>query len=134
MMISKDGIFLFEAKNYSAKITGNWSNDKLQAIYTNGKNVEIMNPVIQNSYHFLHLRNLLGINNQYAIKNIVVLGDSVIYDKEDLKTVPSYDSVCKFNGIARVVNYRSKHSKHTFKDTQVESIYETVKQQLSFSE
>ena len=134
IMISTDGIFLFEAKNFSARITGDWSKDKLIAIYPNGKEIEILNPVIQNSYHFQHLRKLLGINNQYAIKNIVVLGDSVVYNKEDLKTVPSFASVCKFKGISRAVFLRSKYSKDIFKDTQVESLYETIKEQLSYTE
>jgi len=131
LMISPDGLFLFEAKNYSARLTGNWSEEKLIAKYANGKEIEVLNPVIQNSYHFQYLKNLLGINSQYAIKNIVVLGDAVFYDREELKTVPGYASVCKFKGIERAVFLRSRVSKGIFKESQVQSFAKTMKETMS---
>ena len=131
IMITNDGIFLFEAKNYNARLTGNWSDEKLIAVYENQKKFEVINPVIQNSYHYQHLKKLLGIGSPYAIKNIVVLGDSITYDKEEMKTVPNYASVCKFNGIGRIVEIRSRLSKGLFKESQVNSLFDTIKEQLS---
>ena len=131
IMITNDGIFLFEAKNYNARLTGNWSDEKLIAVYENQKKFEVINPVIQNSYHYQHLKKLLGISSPYAIKNIVVLGDSITYDKEEMKTVPNYASVCKFNGIGRIVEIRSRLSKGLFKESQVNSLFDTIKEQLS---
>jgi len=135
VMICKDGIFLFEAKNFSARISGNWSSDKLIATYENGKQIEILNPVIQNSYHFQHLRKLLGINpTQHAIKNIVVLGDSVKFDREEIKkTIPGYAHVCQFKGIIKAVENKRLISKDVFKESQVQSLFDTISNELSYS-
>jgi hypothetical protein len=131
LMISVDGIFLFEAKNYTAKLTGDWSSESLIAQYPNGVEIKVQNPVIQNSNHFLHLSKLLGINKTGAIKNIVVLGEAVLTIKDEMKSIPNYASVCKINDVARIINNRSQNSKNIFKESQVLSLFETIKTELS---
>jgi len=133
LMISVDGIFLFEAKNISASVNGDWSSDKLVATYENGKQIEILNPVIQNSYHYQHLKRLLGCDSS-VFKNIVVLGDAVIYNYEEIKKAPKFASVCKLKNIAKETYYRGRHTKNIFTPVQVESIYLTIKDSLGYSE
>jgi hypothetical protein len=135
LMINKDGIFMFEAKNFSARISGHWGEEKLMATYENGKQIEIQNPVMQNSSHFQHLRKLLGVSQtQHIIKNIVILGDSVRFSRDEIaKTCPGFASVGQFKDISKLVYLRSKLSKNVYKDSQVESIYETIQNQLCFS-
>ncbi|MBN2220771.1 MAG: NERD domain-containing protein [Vallitaleaceae bacterium] len=127
LMVSVDGIFLFEAKNLTARITGDWNQEKLIAEYVTGNKIEIQNPVIQNSYHYQYLKKILGINEHSRFKNIVVLGDAVKYEIEEIKKGPTYSSVCRVKDLSKTVKYRSDKTKNIFTEADVEAIFSTVK-------
>lgn len=131
VMICTDGIFLIEAKNWNAKISGDWNLEYLTATYPNGTAHQVLNPIIQNSFHYTYLKSLLGLSEHRLFKNIVVLGDSVGYSKDEVKNGPTYSSVCYLRDLQRVVKYRSIKTQDILKPAQVDSIFSSISKALS---
>lgn len=129
MMISNDGIFLIEAKNLAARLDGDWSKEKITAIYESGTSYEILNPIIQNSGHYAHLVKLLSINGKHVVKNIVCIGDTTYYSIST--TIPSYAKICRAGNLAKVIKEKGEYSKGVLSDIQVCNYYETIEAEAS---
>ena len=70
--ISLTGIYCIEAKDYAAWIYGTRDQTHWTAVYSNGKKVKLLNPIIQNKSHIKHLKNILP---NVPIRNMVVFSD-----------------------------------------------------------
>lgn len=75
IMINKNGIFVFESKNYSGTIYGDEHCGTWTQFFTQKQKYSFYNPIIQNNGHIIALRNLLGDMPMY---NIVVFPDDTI--------------------------------------------------------
>lgn len=73
IMINKNGIFVFESKNYSGTIYGDEHCGTWTQFFTQKQKFSFYNPIIQNNSHIIALRNLLGDMPMY---NIVVFPDN----------------------------------------------------------
>jgi hypothetical protein len=104
IMITTQGIFVFESKNYSGWIFGTETQRKwtqsLHIGYGDTQKEHFFNPIMQNEYHIKYLKDLLNVDtNFYSIvvfsndcefKNITRKSDStahLIYRSELYKTI-----------------------------------------------
>jgi hypothetical protein len=110
VMITTQGIFVFESKNYSGWIFGTETQKKwtqsLHIGYGDTQKEHFFNPIMQNEYHIKYLKNLLNTDtNFYSIvvfsndcefKNITRKSDSItylIYRSELCKTIRHIKSI-----------------------------------------
>jgi len=121
LMIDKTGIYIIEAKNYSGTLYGDWSKDKISIIYKSGQEFELNNPVIQNSNHFKHLQSISSLKSSY-FHNVVILGPTTYYRKEDMKTLPSFGNVNTIYNIEKVINYLIKKKNISIPQSELDSI------------
>ena len=76
MLVSQQGIFVIETKNYSGRVFGDEISPKWVQISPNGFQREFPNPILQNNGHIWALQSLLGKSFSNApFYNIVVFGD-----------------------------------------------------------
>lgn len=82
-MITTQGIFVFESKNYSGWIFGTETQHKwtqsLHIGYGDTQKEHFLNPIIQNEYHIKYLKKLLG--NTYNYYSIIVFSDDCEFKK-----------------------------------------------------
>ncbi len=128
LMIHTSGIYMFEAKNRSAQISGNWAEEILKAEYKSGKVHDFPNPILQNSYHFEYLKSVLGVNETGLIKNIVVFGDQANFNQDELqRTKPPYANVFKLKDLEKQIANLVNRSKVNRDQTWVDSTYQNIK-------
>jgi hypothetical protein len=127
LMIDQTGIYIFEAKNHSGTITGNWSEDKLTIRYKSGQEYVFDNPILQNSNHYKYLQSISSLK-PYYFHNIVVLGQSTYYQKEDLKTLPSYGNVTTIYNIEKTIAYIQKKKNIVISQSDQDSISQMIKE------
>lgn len=135
LLIDIHGIFIFEAKNISATLSGDWSAVTLKATYSNGNTYDIQNPVIQNSKHYEYLKFALGIKESNAFNNIVILGGQTEYDEDEYnRTKPGYSNLCRTKELPKKM-YKLFNQKKFKKDEQwVTMIYENLKRNTVLSQ
>jgi hypothetical protein len=119
VMLTTQGIFVFESKNYCGWIFGTESQRKwtqsLHIGYGDTEKKHFFNPIMQNEYHIKYLKQLLNINTIYY--SIVVFSND-----------------CKFKNIIRKSNSKTHliYRKQLFQTiTQIKS---TTTEVLSISE
>ena len=122
LMIDKTGIFIFEVKNITGRISGDWTNDDhLLVEHPNGKTYSLYNPVKQNSSHFKNLRNVSGLETK-MFRNIIVLGDHALFD---FKTTPPYARICQIKSLLININKLQQKYPVLIEEHQIEQIYST---------
>lgn len=75
VMISHNGIYVIESKNYSGWIYGDEKNKNWMQTMKNGKKNQFYNPIWQNKGHINALKNVLNINNDNVIKSLIVFSE-----------------------------------------------------------
>ncbi|UJF16478.1 NERD domain-containing protein [Jeotgalibaca sp. MA1X17-3] len=81
IMISTNGIYVIESKNYGGKIYGSDKN-KRWTQYLNGKKFNFFNPVWQNSAHISALEDYIGMKDSAIVHSYLVFSD-----RSDLKRI-----------------------------------------------
>ncbi|MCD4827484.1 MAG: NERD domain-containing protein [Acholeplasmataceae bacterium] len=123
IVISEQGIFVIEAKNITGKIFGTWKQDKMIVQHPGGKSFDIINPINQNTMHFMHLKNILGLKND-IFRSIVVFGDLGIV--ESFKDVPYYTQVCQIRNLMFSMNKLAKRFGTRLEKYEIENIYKNL--------
>lgn len=112
VMIMKNGIFIFESKNFSGWIFGSenqkeWVQTLSRGRYSNAQKNKFYNPIIQNDNHIKHLRKLVGY--KVPIYSIIAFSErctlmGVNVKRSNAKVVNRYDvgttvnELCNANG------------------------------------
>jgi hypothetical protein len=125
LMIDKTGIFIIEAKNLAATLTGDWGSEKIIARYRNGKDYEYDNPIIQNSKHYEYLHLVSSLNSQYFF-NLVVGGDNMKFVTEDLKTLPSYGNLTNIRNVEKKILELQKKRKLSISEIELDAFVKIV--------
>ncbi|KKP40246.1 MAG: NERD domain-containing protein [Candidatus Peregrinibacteria bacterium GW2011_GWC2_33_13] len=95
LLICSKGLFVFESKNYSGWIFGNETQKNWTQIIYDDK-YSFYNPIMQNTSHIKHLKNLVG-------KNVPMRSIIVFSDRCTLK-----DITIKSDGISVINRYKLK--------------------------
>ncbi len=122
LMINKDGIFVFDAKDISCKIVSNFKKEKITIENSFGKKFAIINPVKYNVESCLALYDILKIKIKNLYKNIVVFGDDIIYEKEELK----HASIATINTLKEAIEKRAKETKDVFLEEDIKKAYDKI--------
>lgn len=82
-LISKKGIIIVEAKNYTSTVSGKYSDIYLKSAYVNSyKTFTIYNPILQNESHVKRVSNYLNLDN---LTSLIVFSDTTKLEIEGLK-------------------------------------------------
>ncbi|TVP85459.1 MAG: NERD domain-containing protein [Acholeplasmataceae bacterium] len=124
IMLDESGIYVFEAKNLSAKISGNWAEDNMTLYYESGQTFEkYYNPIKQNENHIKALSSILGVNIDEFI-NIVVLGEKTFYENRD--NVPLNTSITKIKNLHKTIKFHKNRSKVELSQNRIGTIQELL--------
>lgn len=99
LMLHKNGIFVFESKNYSGWIFGKENQMKWTQVLPTGKGKSqkehFYNPIMQNRTHIKYLKSLLGdiypyfsiisFSRRCTLKDITVTSDVKVINRDDVK-------------------------------------------------
>jgi hypothetical protein len=129
LMLESFGIFIIEAKNLTATISGDWSKEKLKVKYRNGKEYDYDNPVLQNSMHYTYLQAISSLSSLYFF-NIVVGGDKTRFENEDLKTLPSYGNLTNIKNLEKTINILRKKRKLNISKMELESFIQIIEKRM----
>lgn len=121
--VSELGIFIIESKNISGKLFGNWQDDQMTLEHPGGKTYKIPNPIKQNTMHYYHLKNILGLKSE-IFRSIVVFGDLCIIDS--FKGVPYHAHVTQVSYLIYSMNRLGKKFNTKLEQYQIENIYENL--------
>jgi len=115
VVVSPEGIFVIETKNYTGLISGDekvfkWTKN----IY--GKKYEFMNPIMQNEGHIRALKFLLSNCQGLKFYSVVAFDN-----KCELKNVISFNSVMYINEVNKYI--LSMKSQNQLTDDQINRIY-----------
>lgn len=123
MMISNQGIFVFESKNYSGWIFGNEKQKTWTQTLPSGKNVakeHFFNPIMQNKTHIKYLRKIVG--DDVPIHSIIVFSERCELKKVQVESQDIY--VIKRNRLTECASMIcEKFSKIIMDQSEIEKIY-----------
>ena len=98
LMISQNGIYVFESKNYSGWIFGNEKQKYWTQTLPRGRGsslkTKFLNPIIQNKGHIKYLKDVVG--EDINVRSIVVFSERCTFKdltlkSEDIKVINRYD-------------------------------------------
>ncbi len=88
IMISQNGLFVFESKNYSGWIFGNERNKNWCQVLPTGRGrsrkEQFYNPIMQNRSHISNLKKLIG--EQYPVFSVIVFSERCTLKKIELQS------------------------------------------------
>lgn len=123
MMISPQGIFVFESKNYSGWIFGNEKQRMWTQTLPSGRNItkeQFFNPIIQNKTHIKYLRKIVG--DDIPIHSIIVFSERCELKKVRVESQDVY--VIKRNSLAKCVSMICDKSLKAIMDqSKIDEIY-----------
>lgn len=89
LVISRYGVFVIETKNYSGKIYG-YENSDNWIQYLNDEKYLFKNPIKQNKFHALAVKNILRISESAILPIVVFLPKSDLKCETDSTVIYSY--------------------------------------------
>lgn len=124
LLLANGNIYVFEVKNYNCSIVGTQKSKNWKAIYTKDKSYDMYNPIMQNQGHISTLASYLKIS-QDKFKSIIVFSENaniskVKYTKTDSLNLLTMDTIVTYL-------IKQKFSKKSFTDSQLKTIYDTIK-------
>lgn len=128
MMISANGIFVFESKNYSGWIFGNESGKTWTQTLTKGRGKgsqkeHFLNPIIQNKGHIAALKRVIG--DDMPIYSIVVFSERC--ELKDVSFKSDGVTVIKRNQTKSAVNsFVALHEPFNATQSEIDRIYNTL--------
>ena len=123
ILICSQGIFIIECKNITGKIIGNWKDEQILVKHPSGKDYHIPNPINQNTIHYQHLKNILGMKND-IFRSIIVFGDLSYI--ESYKDVPYHAQICQLESLLKAIQKLAKRFNTTLEEHIVNSIYDNL--------
>lgn len=125
ILLYKDGIFVFESKNYNGWIYGDGRQELWTQTLLAGKNVHkthFYNPVRQNQTHIKYLRRIIG--NNLPIYSVVVFSNDCVL--KDVKNYNSISEVIYLNQVITTVQKLSSIRPNSIKQEVLISIYDKL--------
>lgn len=123
MMISPQGIFVFESKNYSGWIFGNEKQKTWTQTLPSGRNAtkeHFFNPIMQNKTHIKYLRKIVG--DDVPIYSIIVFSERCELKKVQVESQDIY--VIKRNDLPKCVSMICNNSlKFIMDKKKIDEIY-----------
>ena len=124
LLFANGNIYVFEVKNYSCTIIGNEFDKDWKTIYTKDKTYSMYNPIMQNKAHISTLASYLKIPES-KFKSIIVFSENadikkVKYTRTNNLCVLTMDTITPYL-------IKQKVSKKHFTDTELKTIYDTIK-------
>lgn len=122
ILLSINGIFVFESKNYRGWIYGNEKQETWTQTLPAGNKIQkehFYNPIMQNKSHIKALKNLIG--NNIPIYSIIVFSNNC-----KLKNIRASDpmtEVISFGYLKPIMNYFSKQRPNSLTQENLISIY-----------
>lgn len=122
ILICSKGLFIFECKNFSGWIFGNELQKKWTQTLPLGRGrcqkEQFYNPIMQNSSHIRHLKNLIGKN--LPMWSIVVFSDRCVFKDvtiiSDVRVINHYETEA-------VVACKCKQLPDVYRDEEINIIY-----------
>ena len=124
LMISKQGIFVIESKNFNGWIFGNekqrnWCQT-LPVKFGESFKSFFYNPILQNRSHIKCLKSLIG--EQIPMKSIIVFGDNCVF--KELKITDNDYYITNYSHLSMLVSYLYlKSSEKCLNDRELSQIY-----------
>ena len=120
VMISLNGIYVIESKNYTGWIFGHEKQEQWTVVYKGGRKERLANPIKQNRWHINCLRNVL--NADFPIYSVIVFSDSCTLKK---LTVFDQRIVLGYRGetVRRILNMHNDENRHNITEQNVIDIY-----------
>ena len=84
ILVCKQGIFVFESKNYSGWVSGSEHSKYWTQTFPNGKKYSFYNPVMQNNLHIACLYRLLMNSFKLRCYSVVVFGIDTTIESIDV--------------------------------------------------
>ena len=85
LLLDRDGVFIFESKNYNGMIFGDEQNRNWLHVLRNGDRFQFYNPIWQNSGHVTAVRRALGNPDRVYFKSIIVFGQNSVFKRLKVK-------------------------------------------------
>lgn len=134
IVVNRNGVFVFETKNYSARIDGGEEDDNWTLYYKNGNSRLVQNPIAQNQKHVEKLRSILPKNTP-IFNYVIPINGRMIYncknviDYLEIKTILNRenDIVLSENDIKRIVYFLHKNKDNVTSDTEFEKKIKEIK-------
>lgn len=124
IMIHETGIYIFECKNYSGRVTGNIDDANWICRYDNGSKYTMYNPTKQNSLHsnvvYKYLRDYVGYVKTYSY---VVFNNGC---KLDVEGISKYHRVVTLNDVSTLLYLDSQYSTAKYSWEQIDRIYDLL--------
>ena len=134
IVVNRHGVFVFETKNYSARIAGGEEDDNWTLYYNNGNSRLVQNPIIQNQKHVEKIRRILPKNTPIFNYVILINGRMLnncknVIDVSEIKTILNRESdiVLSDNDIKRIVYFLNKNKDNVTSDTEFENKIKEIK-------
>ncbi len=121
VLVSCDGIFVVETKNYSGTIYGEENDRYWWHELGHGRGgFQFYNPVKQNAGHVRAVRRVLEAGKELPVYSILVFGEAARFDRVQLPTARV--SLTRISGLPRTVRRLARRSPGVFSRADVDAI------------
>ena len=127
LMLTKNGIFVIESKNYGGEISGFMTARNWTQSIGRRKN-QFYNPILQNQAHIKALRYTLNLGTQHfdeCIHNVICFSDRANLDKihlDDDRII-----ITNHKNIVRDLKKPMRQGKNSFSKEELEAMYERLR-------
>lgn len=122
VLICSKGLFVFECKNYSGWIFGDDLQNKWTQTLPKGRGrchkEQFYNPIMQNSSHIIHLKNIIG--KKIPTWSVIVFSDRSVFKNV---TIRSKINVVNHYRVASVVAEICNQAQEFYTESQINDIY-----------
>ena len=127
LLIDKDGLFVFESKNYSGWIFGNEHQKMWTQCLPQGKNSaahkeHFLNPIFQNKLHVSTLKKVL--NREYPIYSVITFSERCTLKNIEISD-PMVRVINRYQ-VASAVRSLSNNSRKQLTQQEIDSIYSAL--------
>lgn len=124
LLLDRDGVFIFESKNYNGMIFGEEQNRNWLHVLRNGDRFHFYNPIWQNSGHVTAVRKALGNPDRACFKSIIVFGKNCIFKR--LKVRQSDCMVVKAGRTRKAFRILGRRTPNILSKRQIEEYYKLL--------
>ena len=124
VLLDRNGIFVFESKNYNGAVYGEEQNREWLHVLRNGDRFNFYNPIWQNRGHISAVRRLCdGLDPEY-FKSIIVFGKNCVFKK--LRVHNSDCMIVKAGGAARAFRVLGRNTKNALSWRDIQDYYDRL--------
>ena len=126
VMVTQDGIFVVETKNYSGVIVGDEEDRYWRHEFRDREGgFNFYNPIKQNAGHVKALRTVLEMEVDAPIYSVLVFGDRSRLDRVRVPTAAV--SITRISGLPRTIRRLASGTRGVFSNEDVDYIYERLR-------